>query len=170
MEIYIAKNKTQMGPYDIGQVTQMIQSAILEKYDLYWHEGMLDWAPVASLGEQRKEPNFENNTSSQPYKPTIEPTGHGKDSSKEDADKVILAARICLGLSLLMPLILGVIGLLFSGPFALVSFILGIVILVKGRTLEGVAAIILSILCPMLGWGMWAASMAFYTGLIHKGP
>jgi hypothetical protein len=64
MEIYIAKNKTQMGPYDIGQVTQMLQTGILEKYDLYWHEGMLDWAPVASLiknpaeshREQKNEP------------------------------------------------------------------------------------------------------------------
>ncbi len=51
MEIYIAKNKTQMGPYDISQVTQMLQTRILEKYDLYWHEGMLDWAPVASLSK-----------------------------------------------------------------------------------------------------------------------
>ncbi len=49
MEIYIAKNKTQMGPYDVGQVAQMLQTGILEKYDLYWHEGMLDWAPVAAL-------------------------------------------------------------------------------------------------------------------------
>jgi hypothetical protein len=65
MQIYIAKNKTQMGPYDIGQVTQMLQSGILEKYDLYWHEGMLDWAPAASLiksvpqsTENHKEPSI----------------------------------------------------------------------------------------------------------------
>ena len=56
MEIYIAKNKQQMGPYDIGQITQMLQSGILEKYDLYWHEGMLDWAPVASLAGAGKPP------------------------------------------------------------------------------------------------------------------
>ena len=54
MEIYIAKNKTQMGPYNIGQVTQMIQSGILEKYDLYWHEGMLDWAPLAAITKASK--------------------------------------------------------------------------------------------------------------------
>ena len=38
-----------MGPYETGQVREMLQTGILEKYDLYWHEGMLDWAPVASL-------------------------------------------------------------------------------------------------------------------------
>jgi hypothetical protein len=58
MEIYIAKNKTQMGPYDIGQVTKMLQAEILEKYDLYWHEGMLDWAPVGNL----KMPNENSKT------------------------------------------------------------------------------------------------------------
>jgi len=59
MEIYIAKNKTQMGPYDIGQITQMLQSGILEKHDLYWHEGMLDWAPIAALDgvQKRQEPS-----------------------------------------------------------------------------------------------------------------
>lgn len=41
-----------MGPYDIGQITQMLQSGILEKHDLYWHEGMLDWAPVGSFIKQ----------------------------------------------------------------------------------------------------------------------
>jgi TM2 domain-containing membrane protein YozV len=58
MEIYIAKNKTQMGPYDIGQVTQMLQSGIMEKHDLYWHEGMLDWAPVGSLQGMEKQRNL----------------------------------------------------------------------------------------------------------------
>jgi hypothetical protein len=64
MEIYIAKNKTQMGPYDIAQVTQMLQSGILEKYDLYWHEGMLDWAPAGSLLNQslKLEPAHQTET------------------------------------------------------------------------------------------------------------
>jgi hypothetical protein len=62
MEIYIAKNKTQMGPYDISQITQMLQSGILEKYDLFWHEGMLDWAPVASLIKNAAQSQKEEKT------------------------------------------------------------------------------------------------------------
>lgn len=57
MEIYIVKNKTQMGPYDIGQITQMLQSGILEKHDLYWNEGMFDWAPVGSLMKEGDQSN-----------------------------------------------------------------------------------------------------------------
>lgn len=62
MEIYIAKNKIQMGPYDIGQVTQMLQSGIMEKHDLYWHEGMLDWAPVAGLLKDHSPPTEQSKT------------------------------------------------------------------------------------------------------------
>jgi len=40
MEIYIAKNKTRMGPYDIGQIKQMLDTGLIEKHDLYWHEGI----------------------------------------------------------------------------------------------------------------------------------
>lgn len=38
-----------MGPYSPDQVLAMLSSGLLDKYDLYWHEGMLDWAPVAAL-------------------------------------------------------------------------------------------------------------------------
>ena len=63
MEIYIAKNKTQMGPYDVGQITQMLQSGLLLKHDLYWHEGMLDWAPVSVLQTQLKRQTTEQSVS-----------------------------------------------------------------------------------------------------------
>ena len=163
MEIYIAKNKTQRGPYDIGQVTQMLQTGILEKYDLYWHEGMLDWAPVGSLIKQNDDEHCDTSAS----KASII-----QNSNITPADdvtkKIVTATRVSLGLCLLGPTLLGVMGLFFSGPFALVAFVLGIVILTKGKTTEGIAAIILSLICPILGWGIWAASLAFYASLFHK--
>lgn len=168
MEIYIAKNKTQMGPYDIGQVTQFLQSGILEKHDLYWHEGMLDWAPVCGI--QKHEKMVTNTTYPEPLiQDRIIPIHPGSAiTSDEEAKRIILAARICLGLTILVPLMLGFIGIIFTGPLALVAFILGIVMLVKGRTFDGIIGIVLSIICPLLGWGIWAASIAFYANLIHR--
>ena len=49
MEIYLAKNKTQMGPYDIGQITNMQASGALENHDFYWHEGMSEWMPLSQM-------------------------------------------------------------------------------------------------------------------------
>jgi len=66
MEIYIAKNKTQMGPYDVGQVKQMLEAGILEPHDLYWHEGMLDWVPVAVMKKQSSRPPLKPETTSGP--------------------------------------------------------------------------------------------------------
>ena len=45
-----------MGPYDTAHVSQMLQLGVLEKHDLYWHEGMLDWAPVAALNVPQSLP------------------------------------------------------------------------------------------------------------------
>lgn len=164
MEIYIAKNKQQMGPYNIGQITQMLQSGILEKHDLYWHEGMLDWAPVAGIqkNEIKTSLNYPQHHLTRPS------NTEGPITPGDEVKKILLAARICLGLSILIPLMLGVIGIIFTGPLALVAFILGIILLVKGRTLEGIMSIVLSIICPLLGWGIWAASLALYANLIHR--
>jgi hypothetical protein len=49
MEIYITKNNTQMGPYDIGQITKMQASGALENHDFYWHEGMSEWMPLSQM-------------------------------------------------------------------------------------------------------------------------
>lgn len=171
MEIYIAKNGAQMGPYESGQIRQMLQSGILEKHDLYWHEGMLDWAPVASLGNQGDVRDVQIKSSSQVYVPPDQ-SQNANSELEDNTKKIIIATRICLGIALFLPLVMGPLGMLFgiffSGPFALVSFILGIVILIKGRTYEGIIAIVLSILCPLLGWGLWIASMAFYASVLHK--
>jgi len=169
MEIYIAKNKTQMGPYDIGQVTQMLQSGILEKHDLYWHEGMLDWAPSGSLVKQSND-NYDKQSVSTSKLSDVGSIDayNNKELADNITKKIVIATRVCLGLCLLGPTLLGVIGLFFSVPFALVSFILGIVILTKGKPTEGIAAIILSIICPMLGWCIWVLSVSFHANLINK--
>ena len=164
MEIYIVKNKQQMGPYEIAQITQMLQAGILQKHDLYWHEGMLDWAPVGILIKEANN-NLKLNSNISP--PQIVNTRNSlPDTSEDVTKKIIQAMRVCLGLCLLGPTLLGVMGFLFSGPFALAAFILGIIILTKGRTTDGIVGIILSILCPLLGWGVWVASLAFYSGFI----
>ena len=50
MEIYIAKGKQQLGPYNIQELTQMSAIGLIKQHELFWHEGMTDWAPLACLG------------------------------------------------------------------------------------------------------------------------
>lgn len=62
MEIYIAKEKRPLGPYRVEDLAQMFDVGLVEKYDLYWHEGMADWAPLAALGIckpiEKNKPDF----------------------------------------------------------------------------------------------------------------
>jgi len=160
MEIYIAKNKTQMGPYDLGQITQLLQSGILVKHDLYWHEGMLDWAPVASL-DRKLSPDAKtrNHLSDEALQVS------GIESEEKKVTKLVSGAFICLVLSFTMPLLLGALGCIISAPLALVGFVLGIIIIIKGRTWEGIVAIILSVICPLVGWFLLALGVVSTT---HK--
>jgi len=112
MEIYIAKNKTQMGPYDIGHVTQFIQSGILEKYDLYWHEGMLDWAPVGVLlKDTSRQPQQLKET---PIAATSIPSPTGPAASALQSHKIQGGAEPLATWSL----VLGLLGLFCLGMLA----------------------------------------------------
>lgn len=165
MEIYIAKNKSQMGPYDIGQVTQMLQSGILDKHDLYWHEGMLDWAPVGAIAvpsrsesvlvsdnqrsifpKQHRSPlpsdipvqyNHPNITisTSSNHQPS------NANSHNNQSQGIVVGGYIC-----------SFVSLLFLPPaFGIAGLVLGIICLARGKIGHGVAIVVLSITLAIFG-------------------
>ena len=48
-QIFISRNGEQYGPYDEGQLGQMMQSGNLVAEDLAWYEGLSEWVPLQSL-------------------------------------------------------------------------------------------------------------------------
>jgi len=60
-----------MGPYEEEQVLKMVQTGILQDHDLYWHEGMLDWSPLATLivGTTQHNTITRDNTATPPVDP-----------------------------------------------------------------------------------------------------
>jgi hypothetical protein len=144
MEIYIAKNKTQMGPYDLGQIVQMLQTGILERYDLYWHEGMLDWAPLGAMGNGTGIPQSPQrvddglNTSGTA---TIGIEAQKTESPDHQLHRVIAGGYICAVISLL----------LLPPAFGIAGLVLGIVSIVRGKIGHGVAIIVLAISLAIIG-------------------
>ncbi len=59
MQIYLARNNVQAGPYTLEQVNNMLASGEVIFTDLIWHEGMPQWLPVGELtnGQQVYNPN-----------------------------------------------------------------------------------------------------------------
>lgn len=43
MQIYLARNNQQAGPYTLEQLNQMLASQQVLLTDLAWHEGMTEW-------------------------------------------------------------------------------------------------------------------------------
>lgn len=46
MQIYLARNNVQAGPYSLDQVNQMLSDGQVIYSDLMWHEGMENWQTV----------------------------------------------------------------------------------------------------------------------------
>lgn len=49
MQIYLARNQVQAGPYTLDQLNKMLATQQVELNDLMWHEGMEQWQRVGSL-------------------------------------------------------------------------------------------------------------------------
>ena len=49
MQIYIAQNGQQLGPYTLEQVKAKLLAQEIKLTDMSWHEGIKDWIPLSSL-------------------------------------------------------------------------------------------------------------------------
>ena len=49
MQIYLARNNQQAGPYSLEQVNQMLANQQVLLTDLAWHDGMAEWKPLGEL-------------------------------------------------------------------------------------------------------------------------
>ncbi|ENU23339.1 hypothetical protein F993_02032 [Acinetobacter proteolyticus] len=76
MQIYLARNNQQAGPYSLEQVNQMLASQQVLLTDLVWHEGMAEWKTLGELtqGKLVYEPVGYSPFSSQIKTETNEPT------------------------------------------------------------------------------------------------
>ncbi|MEB3767878.1 RDD family protein [Acinetobacter sp. MD2] len=49
MQIYLARNNQQAGPYTLEQINQMLASQQILLTDLAWHQGMSEWKALGEL-------------------------------------------------------------------------------------------------------------------------
>lgn len=62
MNIFLARNNVQAGPYTLPQLNQMLGDGQVVLTDLMWHEGMENWRPVGEMthGSTLYQPVFED--------------------------------------------------------------------------------------------------------------
>jgi len=49
MDIYIAKEGKQLGPYSFDEVRRQRDSGEIQESDFAWHEGLAQWTPLAQI-------------------------------------------------------------------------------------------------------------------------
>lgn len=57
MDIYLARNNEQAGPYTLAQVHQMIESQQVVSTDLIWFKGMSEWKTVGEVKQNGQLPS-----------------------------------------------------------------------------------------------------------------
>lgn len=91
MQIYLARNNQQAGPYTLDQVNQMLANQQILLTDLAWHQGMAEWKPLGELtqGQLHYSPNVITQS------PTISQSTENIDYSWKNPHKkeVVLAKR-----------------------------------------------------------------------------
>lgn len=103
MQIYLARNGQQAGPYTLEQLNQMLTSQQVLLTDLIWHEGMSEWKTLGEVthGQAKYLPDGAV---------AVEPTNHFKKpqnnpyvkitASQDSASASILSRAIAKGIDM----------------------------------------------------------------------
>ncbi|ALH96395.1 RDD family protein [Acinetobacter equi] len=83
MQIYLARNNQQAGPYTLEQLNQMLASQQVLLTDLVWHQGMTEWKALGELtqGQFVYQPNIPSSPS-EPAPPFNTPNNNQNSTYK----------------------------------------------------------------------------------------
>lgn len=119
MQIYLARNREQAGPYTLEQVNSMLAAGQVQLSDLAWHDGLDNWQPLGQLtaGRLHYAPPAAGSSPSQTTDlPSASQTSATLNLTKNTPSKVVIAPIASLGKRLLGAVIDNVLTLLAMFP------------------------------------------------------
>lgn len=143
--IYIHENEQQHGPYTEEQVRNFLYEGRFTSADMGWTEGAADWKPLGDmLATTPNQPPPVPSSNPQPQQQPQMTTQPNPNNPKG----LIIASWLMIGLTCLVSLIpgIGFATWLIAAPVLLVTFILGIIALTKGGTLQGILILLTSLI------------------------
>lgn len=114
MQIYLARNNQQAGPYSLEQINQMLASQQVLLTDLAWHQGLTEWKALGELtqGQMVYQPTGYTATA-----PAFEPKIEVQAKAKSNVELASLGQRaFAKGLDLLLWLPVAAIPSFFLQP------------------------------------------------------
>ncbi|MGE8541840.1 MAG: RDD family protein [Acinetobacter sp.] len=97
MQIYLARNNQQAGPYSLEQLNQMLASQQVLLTDLAWHQGMAEWKALGELtqGKSAYHPEGYNAPAAEQPFPSAQPVNdavQNQNTAKPNASQQVLAS------------------------------------------------------------------------------
>jgi len=118
MQIYLARNQEQAGPYTLEQVNSMLASGQVVLSDLAWHDGLDNWQPLGQLtgGRLHYSPSGSSPFSTAPAQTKTDQTSTAVNLNKAPQQVTTSAPIASIGKRLLGAVIDNVLTLLAMFP------------------------------------------------------
>lgn len=102
MQIYLARNNQQAGPYSLEQLNQMLASQQVLLTDLAWHQGLTEWKALGELTQGQLVYQPTGYTAS-PAQPSFEPKIEVQAKTQTQTELASIGQRaLAKGLDLLL--------------------------------------------------------------------
>jgi hypothetical protein len=162
MQIYIGKNGQQLGPFSLEEVNRKLADGTFTGADLAWYEGAAGWAPLSGVAGvvipqaptsiPAPAPTATPAPTPAPIQPApiiapVRPNASIVQPPKSPTRTLSMVSWILLGITLAISFIpfVGCGSWILVWPVAVTAIILGIIIMTRGRTGQGILIILAAI-------------------------
>ena len=158
MQIYVGKNGQQLGPFSLEEVNRKLADRTFAGTDLAWYEGAAGWAPLSGVSGVVIPPPAAPTPAPipapapAPIQPApvapIRPNASIVQPAKRPTGMLAMISWILLGLTIVVSFIpiVGCGTWILVWPVAIAAIIMGIIVLTRGGTAQGILIILAAIL------------------------
>jgi hypothetical protein len=183
MQIYVGKNGQQLGPFSLEEINRKLADGTYAGTDLGWHEGATGWAPLSSIAgvvvpPGAPAPPAATTPAAAPAAPTPAPAPVRSNApivqrpaTPPGGYKTLaMVSWVLLGVTLFISFIpfLGCGSWILAWPVAVAAIIMGIIVLTRGGTGQGILIILAGVLIVPLSFLGQFASLALFGGTIDR--
>jgi hypothetical protein len=185
MQIYVGKNGQQLGPFSLEEINRKLADGTFAGTDLAWHEGAAGWAPLSGVAgvvipSAAPAPTPSPAPAPTPLQPAPAPAPAPVRSNAPIVQRpaaprgpyktLSLVSWVLLGLTFFVSFIpfLGCGSWLLAWPVAVAAIIMGIMVLTRGGTVQGILIILAGVLIVPLSFLGQFASLALFGGAVDR--
>ena len=182
MQIFVGKNGQQLGPFSVEEINRKLADGTFASTDLGWYEGAAGWAALSSIaGVVVPAPAAAAAPAPAPVSPAPTPAAAPvprattpivqRPATPAGGYKTLsLVSWILLGVTFFISFIpfLGCGTWILAWPVAVAAIIMGIIILTRGGTGQGILIILAGVLIVPLTFLGQFASLAIFGGTVDR--